>query len=99
MRVEWSPAALADAEAAVDFIAQDRPQTAEAWLSDLLDRTESLRRFPEQGRTLPELNRPDIRELLYPPYRIIYRVESERVSVLLLRHTRQLLDAADLDSL
>ena len=41
-----------------------------------------LREFPLIGRTVPEAERADVRELIYQNYRIVYLVESERVFVL-----------------
>ena len=89
MRVEWSPTALAEANRAVDYIAQDRPQAALDWLSALLDRVLQLTEFPDSGPNLTEHGRPDLRVLLHPPYRLIYRVDPDRVVILLVRHGRQ----------
>jgi len=41
---------------------------------------------------VPELGRPEVRQLPHPPYRIIYRVEPKRVLVLTIRHGREELD-------
>ena len=89
MTVEWSPTALAEANRAVDYIAQDRPQAASDWLSTLLERVQQLTAFPESGPNLTEHGRPDLRVIHHSPYRLIYRVDVDRVVILLIRHGRQ----------
>ncbi len=44
------------------------------------------------GRMVPELRRENIRDLLFGNYRVIYRVDQNRLVVLTVRHCRQLLD-------
>ncbi len=95
MKVIWSPLAEARALEAVDYIAQERPQAAAAWLEELLARTAELDRFPRRGRLVAEIGLPAYRELLHAPYRVIYRVESARVVILTLRHSRRAWDMSE----
>lgn len=88
MRVIWSPLAEARAIEAVEYIAQERPQAAAAWLEKLLTRAAALDRFPKRGRTVEEIGLPAYRELLHAPYRVIYRGDPTRVVILTLRHSR-----------
>jgi toxin ParE1/3/4 len=37
-----------------------------------------LRQHPEIGRIVPEYRDPKIREIIFRPYRIVYRVDHER---------------------
>ena len=90
MKLNWAPLALAQAEEAADFIAnQGRPGAAVAWLEGLFVRVRSLADFPEQGRVVPELAHKDIRELQYQGFRIIYRTSGETVGILSVRHVRR----------
>jgi plasmid stabilization system protein ParE len=57
---------------------------------------ERLKDFPESGRTVPEANRKEIREIFYGAYRIIYRIEKEGVKILTVRHRKQILPMEDL---
>jgi plasmid stabilization system protein ParE len=52
---------------------------------------EELKAFPECGRIVPETGNKAIRELIYGNYRIIYRLEEKRISVLTIRHEKQIL--------
>ncbi|MGB5986231.1 MAG: type II toxin-antitoxin system RelE/ParE family toxin [Desulfobacterales bacterium] len=42
-------------------------------------RSEQIGDQPLSGRTVPDFLADDIRELIEPPYRIIYRVKPERI--------------------
>ena len=97
MKLQWSLRALEQAEAALDYIAKDRPQAAAAWLSGLFERVRMLETLALQGRVVPEANRDDLRELIYGAYRIVYRIRGEVVSVLLVHHARQNFDARNVD--
>ena len=99
MRVQWSSFALRQAEEIVLRIAEDRPAAAVRWLDGLFERVTSLRELPEQGRSIPEARRADLRELIYGSYRIIYRVRHDAVAVLIVRHSRMHLDPDDLPGL
>ncbi len=89
MRVIWSPLALERVESIARTIADDRPDAAVKWVRDVFARVAQLARFPEPGALVPELTRPEVRQLTYPPYRIIYKVEVNRVVILTIRHGRQ----------
>jgi plasmid stabilization system protein ParE len=88
-RVVWSPLALRRAGEAAQFIAQDDPAAAERWARGLFDAVRGLGRFPRGGRVVPELGRPEIREILYRNHRVVYRHSSRLVEVLTVRHGRR----------
>jgi len=46
---------------------------------------------------VPELGRPDIREVIYGIYRIIYRVSPEAILVLTVQHGKQLIDETEVE--
>jgi toxin ParE1/3/4 len=96
VRLVWSSLALNRIAAIADEIAGDRPQAADAWMDTILAAAERLTAFPQSGRVVPELRRDDVREVIEGPYRIIYRVEQNQLSVLTVRHSRQLTGPADL---
>ena len=89
MKVIGSPLAELRALEAVEYMAQERPQAAAAWLEKLLDQVAKLDRFPKRGRIVREIGKPAYREIMHEPYRIIYRVEGSRVVILTLRHWRR----------
>ena len=96
MKVTWAPLAMDRVAEIGSYIAEDSPPAADKWIRKLFARVEQLADFPESGRHPPETARPEIRELLWGNYRIIYRVESHHVFILTVRHTKQILPIEDL---
>lgn len=43
------------------------------------------------GRTVPEFDRPLLRELIHPPFRIVYRLEPKRVRIVRVWRSERLL--------
>jgi len=91
MRIFWSPLAVDRASEIAGYIAQDNPVAAESWIEAVFTKVEGLKAFPESGRIVPETDNKTIRELIYGNYRIIYRLEEKRLSVLTVRHGKQVL--------
>ena len=91
MRIIWSPLAVDRASELADYIAQDKPSAAEKWIDTVFSKVEQLKSFPEIGRIVPEINDSQFRELIYGNYRIIYRIETKQISILTIRHGRQIL--------
>ena len=82
MKTAFSPTAIADLEEIALYIADDNPQAAAAWVDKLVDRAEKAAESPRAGRVVPEVGAPDIREVFLRTYRIIYRIERDRILVL-----------------
>jgi plasmid stabilization system protein ParE len=81
--VRWTEQAVDNLAAIKAFIGQDSPAYALAVVGRLYQAVGQLAWFPDSGRMVPEQNRPEIRELVRPPYRIVYRRRPELVEVLL----------------
>lgn len=96
MKVQWAPLAMDRVAEIAAYIAEDNPAAAEKWVRDAFARVGQLGRFPKSGRQIPETPRQDIRELVWGNYRIIYRIEPHQVSILTIRHMRQILPMDDL---
>jgi toxin ParE1/3/4 len=91
MKIIWSPLAIDRTTEIVEYIAQDNPSAAKIWVETLFDKVQLLKSSSRSGRVVPETNQEDIRELIYGNYRIIYRVEKNKISVLTVRHGKQIL--------
>ena len=89
MRIIWAPIALDRAEEAARYIARDRPAAAAKWIDGLFDAVSDLKTFPQKGRVVPEVRRTEVREVLYGQYRVIYRLEENRLFILTVRHQRR----------
>ena len=86
MKLEWSPLADEQVDAAIAYIARDNPAAAREWLEHLLERVKSLTRFPNSGRVVPETQREDIREIIVSPYRVMYRRTNDLVEIVAIQH-------------
>ncbi len=91
MRIIWAPLAVDRASEIADYIAQDKPSAAEKWIDTVFSKVEQLKSSPESGRIVPEINDNQFRELIYGNYRIIYRIETKQISIITVRHGRQIL--------
>lgn len=93
MRIDWSQRSISDLAALHDYIARDSQLYAERFIAKLIRATERLAEFPELGRRVPEEpDQTDVRELLVQTYRIVYRVEAERILIATIVHGRRNLE-------
>ena len=79
--VIFAPQAVRDLEVIVRFIRRHAGgEIAERFGNQLIDKALSLRSFPQRGRIVPEAELP-YREIIFKSYRIIYRLDSDKVEV------------------
>ena len=96
MRIIWTELAINRLEEIVEYIAIDNEKASEKFALKIFAKVEKLSDNPEIGRQIRELNRKDIREIIEGNYRIIYRIETKRISILTVRHNRRQLDKAEI---
>jgi addiction module RelE/StbE family toxin len=84
--IVWSPTADNDLNEIIDYIAQDSIEYALSFYEEVRDRVENLRDFPKLGRKVPELDNPNIRELILRNYRIIYKYSKENIQIIRIIH-------------
>ncbi|HME45239.1 MAG TPA: type II toxin-antitoxin system RelE/ParE family toxin [Syntrophorhabdales bacterium] len=96
MRILWSPLAVDRVAEIAEYISQDSPFAAENWINTVFKKIEGLKEFPKSGRIVPETDSRTIRELIYGNYRIIYRIEEKRLSILTVRHGKQMLPVEEI---
>ncbi|MFB3924080.1 MAG: type II toxin-antitoxin system RelE/ParE family toxin [Terriglobia bacterium] len=85
-KVVWAESAWNDLQQTTDFIARDSPRYAAAFAGEVLEAAQSLARFAERGRVVPEFRNPTIRELFVRNYRLIYQVEMNSTNILAFIH-------------
>ncbi len=91
MKIIWSPLAINRASEIADYIARDKPTAAKRWINEVFIKVEQLKSSPQVGRVVPEISDNKFRELIYGNYRIIYRTEIKQISILTIRHGKQIL--------
>ncbi|TVQ11015.1 MAG: type II toxin-antitoxin system RelE/ParE family toxin [Balneolaceae bacterium] len=91
MEIIWTNQAVQKLNKFVDYIAQDDVATAEKWALNLIEKTDLLIEHPESGRIVPEYSEPNLRELIFGNYRVIYRIRKEENSIYIqtVWHVRQ----------
>ncbi len=89
-RVDWSPEAVEDVESIAEYIGKDSTFYARAVVMKIVDASRNLKRFPRMGRVVPEIGDEAIRERFVYSYRLIYRVEQERILVVAVMHGKRL---------
>ncbi|MEY4388107.1 MAG: hypothetical protein RLY20_3390 [Verrucomicrobiota bacterium] len=77
-QVILSPRAIRDLQEIVRYISFENPTAAAQLGSKLIEKTRLLATQPELGRVVPELGNATIREVIFRPYRIVYRVNHHR---------------------
>ena len=83
-QVVWAEAATRDLEEIISYIALDSKTNARKVLEKIKRKARSLRSSPQRGRVVPEFRDFELktwRELVVPPYRIIYRIAERKVLV------------------
>ena len=91
-KVHWTSIAEEDLKDIVLYIAEDSQTNARTVFEKIKEKTSSLTLFPERGRIVLELQDQGIflyRELIHTPWRIIYRIENNKVYVLSVIDSRQ----------
>ena len=86
MRVRYTPRAFADLENIRVYIAQFNPEAASRVIATIELLVNGLTDFPETGHPAPDLDARVLHSARFP-YRIYYRLRSNEVSVLHIRHT------------
>jgi toxin ParE1/3/4 len=100
--VLWTRTAEQDLEGIIEYIARDSVDNALKALHAIRSKASKLATLPDRGRVVPEMKVCGIstyRELVIPPWRIIYRTESKTVIVLAVIDARRNLEDILLDRL
>ena len=90
--VLWAAVAEKDLTAIIKYIHSDNPLAAKSSLEKIKAKVSDLESFPQRGRIVPELMQQGIlqyRELIIPPWRIIYRISNSKVYVFAIMDARQ----------
>jgi addiction module RelE/StbE family toxin len=97
MKIIWTQEALEQLTEIEDYISKDSPERATRFVDQLIDHAKSLSDKPRIGRTVPEIAHPDIRELIFKKYRIVYRLNEKCVEILTVFEGHRLLRIGEID--
>lgn len=78
MTLRWSETAVQDLLSIYEYIVQDKPAAAVATIDKIIQAAEQLERSPRLGRSG---RYKGTRELVHPPFVIVYRVVENVIDV------------------
>jgi len=88
-KLRWTHLAIEDMNNIKRTISEDNPSAAENVIKTIRNKIERLKDFPTSGRVVPEFQSPALREVIVPPYRVVYRVVSSEIYILRVWHSKQ----------
>ena len=96
MKILISDSALNDLKAIKEYYLDEGvPQIGIQFVIEIIKHIETLPINPEIGRKVPEFNEQNIRELIHPPFRIVYLNEEKAIHVIRVWRSERLLNLTD----
>jgi plasmid stabilization system protein ParE len=90
--ISFAESALTDLETIKEWYAeQGAPQMGDKLVAEVFERIAVLADHPDMGRVVPEFEQPFLRELIHPPFRIVYRRDRDRVRIVRVWRSERLL--------
>jgi plasmid stabilization system protein ParE len=86
--VVWSKASLDSLETIYNFIFENSPQNAEMIVDALLNLGDDLAKFPERNPREPLYNHESIRYFPKWNFKIVYRIEENRILIINIYSTK-----------
>ena len=81
--ITLAESAVQDVEAIREYYQeQEVPEIGDRFVKEIISSAEELALHPDRGRMVPEFNIPQLRELIHPPFRIVYRRYKEKISII-----------------
>jgi plasmid stabilization system protein ParE len=94
--IEFAESAISDLEDVLAWYAdQEVPEIGKRLVGEVVAQVERLADFPESGRIVPEFELPHLREIIYPPFRIVYRIDGVRISIIRVWRSERVLKVPD----
>lgn len=85
LRIVWTETAIKDLEDIIEYISVDSIDVAIEKYNVIKNATNDLKKYPEKGRIIPELETNNIRkykEIIVKPWRIMYKREQKNVYIM-----------------
>ena len=91
VEIKWTDNSLKELDNIANFISKDSPKYAQILVKQIYEMISHLEQFPKFGRKVPEYNDPNLREILYKNYRIIYLIKQKHIEIISIIHGSRLL--------
>jgi len=90
--LSFAESSIADLEEVIAwFTEQGIPEAGRKLVEKVIVQTERLTLYPDSGRVVPEFAMKDLREIIHPPFRIVYRREKRKVLIVRIWRSERLL--------
>jgi len=90
--ISFAASALSDLEGIIAWYARQCAEDAgRRIVHEIITAVERLTDFPESGRVVPEFDNALLREIIRRPFRIVYRIDRQRVRVVRVWRSERLL--------
>ena len=92
IKISFAISALADLEDILEFYREQQvPHVGERLVGNVIKDIELLGEQPDMGRIVPEFDLKYLRELIRPPFRIVYRRDRKKVRILRIWRSERLM--------
>ena len=96
MKISFSEYAIKDLEGIKTYyLDQELPDIGIEFVSKIFDHIDSLNDHPDIGRIVPEFNETHIRELIHPPFRIVYLRNTDAIQIVRVWRSERLLKLSE----
>jgi len=99
MKISFSNSAITDLQNIKGYYLEEGiPEIGENFVRSIFEQVETLMDHPDIGRIVPEFDEPHIRELINPPFRIVYMRETKAIQVIRVWRSERLLELPESDA-
>lgn len=82
LQIIFAESAVTDLEEIREYyLEQQVPEVGDRFVREIIALIEDLPSHPDRGRVVPEFNQSKLRELIHPPFRIVYRRDPQSFSI------------------
>jgi len=92
VKIFISNSAFNDLESIKEYYTEEHvPHIGEKFVVSIINHIQTLNENPDIGRVVPEFDEKKIRELIHPPFRIVYLREQNSIHVIRIWRSERLL--------
>ena len=92
LKISFALSAVTDLEDVLEFYKEQKvPHVGERLVQKIFQDIEILSEQPDIGRIVPEFDLKHLRELIRPPFRIVYRRDKDKIRIVRVWRSERLL--------
>jgi len=96
VKILVSNSAFSDLEDIKEYYEEQAvPEIGMNYISDIFDHIETLNDHPKIGRIVPEFEDDFIREIIHPPFRVVYLLETKMIHIIRVWRSERILELPD----